>query len=154
MPAAVTVAWTGWEIGLAIAASLSSIAVSMVVTGFVIVRLPPDYFVREHRPLPLEGHRRWVRIAARVGMNLGGLILIALGVVMSLPGVPGQGILTILLGVMLVDLPYKRRLEGALVRRELLHKGINKLRARYGRPPIEIPVHPALAAKSAPRDEG
>jgi len=150
----VTVAWTGWEIGLAIGASAVSIALSVLVTGFVIVRLPPDYFVREHRPLPLEGHPHALRIAARVGMNLGGLVLIALGVVMSLPGVPGQGILTILLGVMLVDLPYKRRLEGALVRRELLHKGINKIRARYGRPPIDVPVHPKLVAKSTPRDEG
>jgi hypothetical protein len=130
---------TGLEICLGICISVASIVASILVTGAVVIRIPADYFVREDRPLPLQGHSRWARIAARVGLNVAGYILIALGVLMSVPGVPGQGILTILLGVMLIDVPGKRRLEAALVRRSFVHQGMNRVRKRFNRPPIEVP---------------
>ena len=72
-------------------------------------------------------------------MNLAGLALVIVGVVLSMPGVPGQGVLTILLGIMLLDFPGKRSVERALVRRAMVHKGINALRARWKRPPIAVP---------------
>jgi hypothetical protein len=53
---------------------------------------------------------------------------------MSIPGVPGQGILTILLGIMLLDLPGKRDLENKLVSRPQVLKTINKLRHKFGKP--------------------
>jgi hypothetical protein len=39
---------------------------------------------------------------------------------------------------MLLDLPGKRRVEQALVRRPGVLRFINRLRARYRRPPLEI----------------
>jgi len=65
--------------------------------------------------------------------NLLGLLLVALGIVMSIPGVPGQGILTILLGIMLLDFPGKRDLEYRLVSRPRVLNTINKLRHRFGK---------------------
>jgi hypothetical protein len=55
---------------------------------------------------------------------------------MSLPGVPGQGVLTILLGVMLLDFPGKRNLETRLVRQPRVFRSINALRARFDKPPL------------------
>ena len=52
-----------------------------------------------------------MRWAGLIGKNALGIMLVLLGILMSIPGVPGQGILTILLGIMLIDLPGKRALE-------------------------------------------
>jgi hypothetical protein len=68
-------------------------------------------------------------------------------VLLSLPGVPGQGILTILIGVMLLDFPGKRRLERWLVRRPAVFKGINRIRARFDKPPLVLD-EPADVAES------
>ena len=128
------------QVGVAVAIALASIALSVGATVFVVVRLPEDYFVTTDRPLPLAGRALPLRIAARVGLNLVGLALIAVGVLLSVPGIPGQGLLTILLGLMLVDLPGRRGLERWLVRRRLVHGAIDRVRLRFGRPPILLPT--------------
>jgi len=56
--------------------------------------------------------RHWfVRLRSAVFRNAIGAVLVMLGVAMSLPGVRGQGLLTILVGLMLVDFPGKRTLQ-------------------------------------------
>ncbi len=119
------------EIALAVVLSAGTVLVSIGVTALLLVRLPADYFVAERRPLPLAGRSTALRVAAAVAKILGALL--------SLPGVPGQGILTILLGIMLMDIPGKRRLEGAIVRRRMVHRAINRLRSRFQKPPIVLP---------------
>lgn len=128
------------QLGVAVALAVASMALSIGATVFVVVRLPEDYFVTADRPLPLAGRALPLRIAARVGRNLAGLALIAVGVLLSVPGIPGQGLLTILLGLMLVDLPGKRRIERWLVRRRIVHGAIDRVRLRFKRPPILIPT--------------
>jgi hypothetical protein len=73
-----------------------------------------------------------------IGKNVAGWLLIALGIVLSLPGVPGQGLLTVLLGVMLVDFPGKDRLEQKLLSRPGIINTINRLRGRFGKPALEL----------------
>ena len=58
----------------------------------------------------------------------------------SLPGVPGQGLLTIFMGVMLIDFPGKHRFERWLVSRRVILAAANRLRAKAGRPPLEVEV--------------
>jgi hypothetical protein len=70
--------------------------------------------------------------------NLLGAFLVLFGVVMSLPGVPGQGVLTILLGVMLLDFPGKRQLELKLVSRPKVLRTVNGIRRRFDRPPLVL----------------
>ncbi len=127
------------SIAIAATISIASILLSLIAAGWVAVRIPVDYFVVKERPLPFAGHGWPLRVGARVAQNVLGLFLIALGVVLSLPGVPGQGLLTILLGVMLADLPGKRRLERLIVKRPLVHQAINRVRARWDKPPIDVP---------------
>ena len=70
--------------------------------------------------------------------NMLGVALVILGIIMSLPGVPGQGLLTILLGLMLLDLPGKRGWEQKLVKRPKVLQTINQLRGKFGKPPLVL----------------
>ncbi|HLL74067.1 MAG TPA: hypothetical protein VK421_02125 [Pyrinomonadaceae bacterium] len=111
---------------------------SLAVTVLVLIKLPATYFHSEHgREFWVERHPvlRWTGIVAK---NVFGLVLVLLGAIMSLPGVPGQGVLTILLGVMLLDFPGKRRLELKLVSRPQVRRAIDRIRARFGRPPLVL----------------
>jgi len=70
--------------------------------------------------------------------NALGVVLVVIGILMSIPGVPGQGILTILLGIMLLDFPGKRTLEYKLVTRPQVLNTINRLRHRFGKPSLVL----------------
>jgi len=59
-----------------------------------------------------------------------------LGIVLSMPGVPGQGILTILLGIIMLDIPGKRPLEAKIIQRPAVLSAANKLRLRWDKPPL------------------
>lgn len=117
---------------------LITFSVSLAIVSVVVVKIPKDYFKEGHPKKILPNHHPVVRYLAIVGKNLLGVLLVALGVVMSLPGVPGQGILTILLGVMLLDFPGKQTLEHKLVSRPQVLKAINKLRRRFGKPELVL----------------
>jgi hypothetical protein len=123
-----------WIIVFSVITFLTSIA----VTIFVLIKLPDTYFKAAHgREFWVERHPvlRWGGIIVK---NLLGAFLVLLGVVMSLPGVPGQGVLTILLGVMLLDFPGKRALELKLVSRPKVLRTINRIRQRFERPPLQL----------------
>lgn len=109
-------------------------AASSAVAAFVIVKMPANYFHSSHgREFLTESHPtlRWAGIVVK---NLVGLLLVILGVVMTVA--PGPGVLTILLGVTLLDFPGKRRLELKLVRRPAVRHAIDRVRARFGQPPL------------------
>jgi hypothetical protein len=73
-----------------------------------------------------------------IGKNILGVLLVAVGIVMSLPGVPGQGLLTVLLGIMLLDFPGKRSVEQKLLKRPAIQNAITRLRKRFDKPPLEL----------------
>ena len=51
---------------------------------------------------------------------------------------PGQGLLTMLIGLLLLDFPGKRAVELKLVRRPGIAAFLNRMRARHGRPPFVV----------------
>jgi hypothetical protein len=121
------------------AGSIGLMIVTAVAVIWTLVQLPRSYFVDEHRR-PLE---TWLdypaaRIALLVVKNVLGLILAVAGLLMLLA--PGQGLLTLAVGVMLLDFPGKFRLERWLVRRSSVFRTINWLRRKFGREPIERPA--------------
>jgi hypothetical protein len=59
-----------------------------------------------------------------------------------LPGIPGQGVLTILLGIMLADFPGKQKLERKLVSIPSVLSAVNRLRKRFKKPPLVIDPPP------------
>ena len=115
-----------------------TLGVSLAIVSFVLVKLPPNYFQQSHPKHFLANYPPAVRVLAIIGKNLLGIVLVALGVVLSLPGVPGQGVLTILLGIMLLDFPGRQKLEHWLVTRRKIREGINKLRHKFGKPELVL----------------
>jgi hypothetical protein len=118
---------------LAVVLFLVTFAISLLIVSFTMVRIPPDYFHKDYRRDLWSDKHPAVRLLGVFAKNVLGLLLVALGIVMSIPGVPGQGILTILLGIMLLDFPGKRDLEHKLVSRPRVFKAINKLRHKFGK---------------------
>ena len=140
----------GWflAVGVILLTILSAI-VSLAAVAFALTRLPPDYFVNPHAQRPIDRHPL-LKILLALLRNSFGYFLIALGIVLSLPGVPGQGLLTVFLGVLLVDFPGKLRvLRWFLTRRGVL-EGINHLRRSWGHPPLLRPQSSDSLDTSAP----
>jgi hypothetical protein len=123
---------------LAMLLFLVTFIISLAIVSFILIKIPHNYFHKDHPREFLSDRSRFVRALAVVGKNLLGVLLVALGIVMSVPGVPGQGILTILLGIMLLDFPGKRDLEYKLVSRPPVLKAINRLRRRFGKPALVL----------------
>jgi hypothetical protein len=112
---------------------LVTFTISLAIVSFILVKIPNDYFRKGTARELWSDKPRVIRFLAVLAKNLLGLLLVALGIVMSVPGVPGQGILTILLGIMLLDFPGKRDLEYRLVSQPRVLNSINKLRHRFGK---------------------
>lgn len=132
------VEWSWPYVAVGVALFVVTFVLSIAAVTFVLVKLPPTYFQAGHsRDFWTDRHRA-VRWSGMLLKNLFGLILLLLGIVMAFPGVPGQGVLTILLGLMLLDFPGKRALEYKIVSRPKVFRAINGLRARFGRPPMVL----------------
>ena len=111
---------------------------SLLVAGVLLVRLPATYFQDFHSRDVWADRHRVLRSMARTGKNLLGAMLIVVGAILALPGVPGQGLLTILVGLILLDLPGKRRLERRIIGRPSVLRAINRLRKKFRHPPLVL----------------
>ena len=126
--------WRAVLLGAAL--SLLTFFGSLGLTAFLLIKLPANYFHSSHARAFMTERHRALRLLGLIIKNILGLFVVAAGIVMSLPGVPGQGVLTILLGIMLLDFPGKRELEVKLVRQPKVLSAINRVRARFDRPPL------------------
>lgn len=123
--------------------SLAAIAAVVLLIGLValpaiVVQLPQDYFVRDRR-IPVRRVRRHALLWWMVTIlkNILGLVLVAAGVAMLV--LPGQGLLTILMGLGFVNFPGKYALERRLIGLPAVASTLNRLRSAAGRPPLELP---------------
>jgi hypothetical protein len=111
---------------------------NLAIVSFILVKLPTDYFKKTRKTKLWSGSSPALNAAKVIGKNILGVLLVAVGIVLSLPGVPGQGLLTVLLGIMLVDFPGKQTVEQKLLKRPAIAKAITRLRHRFGKPPLEL----------------
>ena len=126
-------AW--WLVGFSVFAFVTT----LVAIPVIVVRMRPDHFLR---PPPADDWREShpaVRTLLIAIKNLVGVALVLTGAILSLPLIPGQGILTILIGLSLIDFPGKRALELRLARERHVLRAINWIRFRAKRPPLEMP---------------
>jgi hypothetical protein len=87
-------------------------AASLVAVGFLLAKLPAGYFCERSTTDCSLGRRQGIHWwASRVAKNVLGGAIVILGAVMALPGVPGPGLLVILVGITWTDFPANRRLE-------------------------------------------
>lgn len=108
-------------------ASLVMLVVSLIAIPWLLCRLPEGYLV----DAPESQRHGW---AKRVLRNLAGGMIIVLGLLMLV--LPGQGLLTIFVGLTLVDFPKKREWIKRVLTRPRLLKIINSMRERLGHPPL------------------
>jgi hypothetical protein len=124
--------WWGLAISLVLAVA------SLAVAAAVVVSWRPDHFALAGRAGLWPTQPAPVRILGVVGKNVAGLFMLVAGFIMALPGVPGQGILTMIIGLTLVDFPGKLGLERRLIGRPAVLGRLNRLRARFGRAPLAL----------------
>jgi hypothetical protein len=109
---------------------------TIALAVFILVSLPSTYFHLSHNRTFMQEHHpvvRWIGIALK---NVAGLMLVLWGLAMLIPGVPGQGVLTVFVGLLLLDFPGKRAAERRLLRQPAVLRAVNKLRAKFSRPPL------------------
>ena len=117
--------------------SIVTLVLSAVLLPLVIARIPEDYFLH---PEPPEGGFRdqhpIVRVSVRIAKNVLGVVFLVAGFAMLF--VPGQGLLTMFIGLLLVESPGKRRFELWLVRRPTVLRALNWVRRKAHQAPLQV----------------
>lgn len=121
-------------------ASLLTAVGTLFAIPLLVIRIPEDYFTRPSRTRNRwRNHHPVIRISVLLMKNILGVTFILAGIAMLF--LPGQGILTILIGITLTNFPGKMALERWLIRHRPVHQTVNWLRKRAHRPPLQIPRH-------------
>ena len=112
---------------------------SLLLVPVLIARLPRDYFLQERPPMAdqFRNQHPVVRWLLLIGKNLLGGLLVLGGIAM-IPG-PGQGVLTLLIGLMLINFPGKRQVEQWILNRSTVERVLNWIRRRRGCEPLLFP---------------
>jgi hypothetical protein len=119
-------------------ASVAMFLVTPLAVGWIVVRLPADYFTAKSRQPPAWRSLHpalWLLLL--MVKNLAGIFLLLAGLVMLV--VPGQGLLTLAVGLILIDFPGKFHVERWLTTRQPVWRSINWLRRRAGREALHRP---------------
>jgi hypothetical protein len=113
--------------------SVASFIGTLIAVPLILVKIPADYFLEKRSG---EANSQ-ISPLYLICKNLLGFIFLMMGIIMLFT--PGQGILTILIGLSLLDFPGKRRLEVNIIRRRKVRSAINWLRLKYNKAPLLIP---------------
>jgi hypothetical protein len=108
---------------------------TLITVPLIIINLPQRYLVEDRFSRPTSRQTTY-SLYILLKNILGGLFIIA-GVVMLI--LPGQRLLTLAIGFMLINLPCKRTLVLQIIRRQGVRTMINLLRAKAAKPPLEVP---------------
>jgi hypothetical protein len=111
--------------------------ISLLSLPWLVAQIPEDYFASEDRAeTTWKTHHPVVRLFILIIKNLLGYILLLGGILMLF--MPGQGILTIVAGLLLMDYPGKFSLEKRIAGSPAIFKGLNWLRNKAGKPPLKF----------------
>lgn len=113
---------------------------SLIAIPFILVRLPTNFFDTRVPRRWMEDHHPVLRLLGHIVKNVVGAIFLFVGFLMLF--LPGQGILTMLIGVTMLDFPGKRRLEAKMIGQPAVLSTINNMRQKFGKPPLTIAPDP------------
>ena len=110
--------------------SVASFISSILFCTLAIAYLPSDYFLPKKQTCRIK--QPVLRMLLKVLKNLFAGVLIVVGFI-QIP-LPGQGVLTMLIGIVISDIPGKRRLERRIIRLPAILSAANNIRSRFKRP--------------------
>jgi hypothetical protein len=113
---------------------------SLIAIPFILVRLPTDFFDTRVPRRWMENHHPVLRLLGHLAKNVVGAIFVFAGFLMLF--LPGQGILTMLIGITMLDFPGKRKLEAKMIGQPAVLNAINGMREKFGKPPLTIASDP------------
>ncbi len=117
--------------------SAGMFGLALLAVPVLVTRIPTDYFAHPQRSDAKYPRRYlWFRWIWLIVKNVIGLALLVLGALMLV--LPGQGLLTILLGLTLLDFPGKFKMQRWIVSRKSVFESINWIREKRGKPPLTL----------------
>lgn len=123
-----------WLVGV----SVISLLLGALLAPVMILRIPSDYFMPKRRAtLTRRSRHPALRALILAAKNVLGALLLLAGLAMLV--LPGQGLLTLFAGLIVMNYPGKYRLERWIVRRPYVLSAMNWLRTRRGRTPLDAP---------------
>ncbi len=122
-------------IGWLTAASAAMLIGSAIVVPWIVVRIPRDFFAEDRRPPSRFAFQHPIlRLTFFVLRNLVGMLVLLAGIAMLV--LPGQGLLTVAVALIILDFPGKHLLERRIIRIGPLLNSINWLREKANVPPL------------------
>ena len=119
--------------------SIFILIISVFMMVLIISFLPEDYFKSENRNLisSVQNSRYpLLKLLFLITKNFFGLLLLLSGILMLV--LPGQGILTIITGLVFMDYPGKYKFERKLLRQKGVINSINWIRSRLSKPSLKV----------------
>ena len=111
--------------------SIIALILSPLIINLILIRLPQDYFIKAKDDLkPTNYILQFIK-------NLFGTILIIIGLAMFV--LPGQGLITFIIGMSLVRFPGKRKLQMKIVKNHSVQKSLNWFRFKSKKTPFIFP---------------
>lgn len=104
---------------------------TLLAVPLIVIELPEDYLSEAIEEKPRSHVRHWPYLIFK---NLLGAALALAGLAMLV--LPGQGLLTLFIGLGLMNFPGKRRLTHGIIGQRRVFSAVNRLRAKAGKPPL------------------
>lgn len=123
-------------VGLGVFSAVAFVG-SLLLVPLLVARMPEDYFCNADQHTFIHGLHPAVRVVVAVLKNVVGVVLLFAGFLMLF--LPGQGLLTMVLGVALMDFPGKFELEQRLIQKPTIHKPLNWIRKKTGKGAFSLP---------------
>lgn len=112
--------------------SLVTFLLSLVLIPIIVGRIRKNFFLILDRKISIKRKPTIKQYLLVISRNLAGWFLVIAGFAMLF--LPGQGLITLLMGLTVITFPGKHRLFRYLVRKEKLQKALNWIRIKRKAP--------------------
>ena len=118
--------------------SILMLIVSIIGVGWFISQIPEDYFIHEKRQSDnWKKYSPETRIVIIVAKNILGVTMLISGLLLLI--LPGQGVLTMIIGLLSIDYPGKFKLEQKIIAIPSIFKTLNWFRAKSNKSHLQHP---------------
>ena len=133
------IVWFSNHPGILITLGVSSVFIfilSIAGISWFVAQIPDDYFLSTKRQRTKWGQEKPIlRLLFLLVKNIVGIFLIFAGLLMII--LPGQGFLTIVTGLLLINYPGKFKLEQKIVAMPSIFKALNWIRKKANKNPLQ-----------------